>query len=128
MLFQQRMRLPIDNEVIPTDEQKADASTVHQKMEQFIYIRKKVFKAAELNILSAQKSPKETYNRKHQVQVLSGGTEVVLENTCQKHWKGGKMEPLWLGPYSINRCLGKNLYELRNMKGEIMKRKANINC
>ena len=38
------------------------------------------------------------------------------------------MEPLWLGPFRINRCLGKGLYELKNMNGEVMKKKANINC
>ena len=37
------------------------------------------------------------------------------------------MEPLWLGPFRINRCLGKGLYELKNMNGEVMKKKANIN-
>ena len=37
------------------------------------------------------------------------------------------MEPLWLGPFHINRCLGKGFYELKNMNGEVVKKKANIN-
>ena len=53
---------------------------------------------------------------------------MLLENTVQRQWKGGKMEPLrlQLDPYTINRCLGKGIYELKNMKGEVLKKKANI--
>ena len=36
------------------------------------------------------------------------------------------MEPLRLGPYAINKCLGKGIYEPKNMKGEVLKKKANI--
>ena len=53
------------------------------------------------------------------------GTEVLLENTVQKQRKGGKLEPAWLGPYTINRSIGKGLYELRR-DGKIVKKKANI--
>lgn len=51
---------------------------------------------------------------------------MLLENTAQQQRKGGKMEPLRLGPYMINRCLGKGIYKLKNMKGEVLKKKANI--
>lgn len=128
MLFQQRMRLPIDNEIMPIDQLPGDDTTsIDQEIDHLMDVRSKVFKSAELNILSAQKSQKETYDRKHEVQVLSEGTEILLENTYQKQRKGGKMVPLWLGPFRINRCLGKGLYELKNMNGEVMKKKANIN-
>ena len=53
-------------------------------------------------------------------------TVVLLENTMQKQHKGGKLEPLWLGPYTIHRDLGKGLYELSNQAGMVLKRKANI--
>ena len=48
---------------------------------------------------------------------LDVGTKVLLENTAQQQRKGGKMEPL---------CLGKGIYGLKNMKGEVLKKKANI--
>ena len=51
---------------------------------------------------------------------------MLLENTMQKQRKGGKLEPLWMGPYSIQRDLGKGLYELANKDGKILKKKANI--
>lgn len=57
---------------------------------------------------------------------LSVGTRVWLENTAQKQRKGGKMDPVWLGPYTINKSLGKGLYELKNDTGEILKKKANV--
>ena len=38
------------------------------------------------------------------------------------------MDPLWLGPYTIHRNLGKGLYELKNKEGKLVKKKANINC
>ena len=44
---------------------------------------------------------------------------------CKKERKSGKMEPVWLGLYIINRSLGKGLYELKNDK-EIIKKKANV--
>ena len=52
------------------------------------------------------------------------GTQVLLENTAQKQRKGGKLEPAWLGPYNINRCVGKGVYEL-SKDGKIVKKKAN---
>ena len=128
MRFQQRMRLPIDSDIMPIDQLRGDDTTsIDQEIDQLMDVRSKVFKSAELNILSAQKSQKETYDRKHEVQVLSEGTKILLENTYQKQRKGGKMEPLGLGSFCINRCLGKGLYELKNVNGEVMKKKANIN-
>ena len=37
------------------------------------------------------------------------------------------MEPLWMGPYIVHRDLGKGLYELKNIDGKLVKKKANIN-
>ena len=58
--------------------------------------------------------------------MLKVGTVVLLENTMQKQRKGGKLEPLWLGPYTIHRDLGKGLYELSNQAGMVLKKKVNI--
>ena len=85
------------------------------------WLQEKAFKEAEANIEAAQKNQKETYDRKHQLQVFPEGTEVLLENTYQKQRKGGKMQPLWLGPYTMHRNLRKGLYELKNKKGKLVK-------
>ena len=56
-----------------------------------------------------------------------GTTEVLLENTKQKQRKGGKLENLWLGPYVVHQHVGKGVYRLRNMAGEVLTKKVNIN-
>lgn len=133
VLFQQQMRLPIDSEMQPPGEEEqavtlveASEEEMQQRIEHLLAARSKAFKDVASNIDSAQKVQKETYDRKHEAQVISEGTEVLLENTYQKQRKGGKMDPLWLGPYLIHRHLGKGLYELSNREGKIVKKKANI--
>ena len=129
LLFHQQMRLPIDSEVLPSslDEQEADEEEdLDQRICTLLASRKKAFKEVEANIKVAQTNQKETYDRKHQPQVLLEGTEVLLENTYQKQRKGGKMEPLWMGPYIVHQDLGKGLYELKNKDGKLVKKKANI--
>ena len=127
MLYQKKMRLPIYNEVSSQCEQDdAQDCNIDSILDGLLQSREKAFHAAEENIKAAQKNQKETYDRKHQPQVLKVGTTVLLENTKQKQRKGGKLEPLWMGPYSIHRDLGKGLYELANKDGNILKKKANI--
>ena len=126
MLFQQHMRLPIDAEVLsPSNAPDENAPNVDTAVQALIKSREKVFKKADSNILSAQKKQKEINDRKHQPDEIAVGTEVLLENTAQKQRKGGKLEPAWLGPYVINRCIGKGLYEL-SRDGKVVKKKANI--
>ena len=78
------------------------------------------------NITKARKQQKETYDRKHLQKELEVSTKVLLENTAQQQWKGGKMEPPSLGPCVINRCLDKGIYKLKNVRGEMLKKKANV--
>ena len=130
------MRLTIDNKVLPSllEQQEGDDEAgekdVDQQIQNLLVAREKAFKEVESNIEVAQKSQNETYDRKHQPQVLSEGTEVLLENTYQKQRKGGKMQSLWLGPYTIHRNFGKGLYELKNTQKqgrEAGEKKVNIN-
>ena len=128
MFFQQNMRLPIDAEL---QESTADAEVAHdgdieQTVAALLKLREAAFEKAKENISKAQQVQKETYDRKHVQGELPLGTKVWLENTAQKQRMGSKMDPVWLGPYSINRSLGKGLYELKNQNGEILKKKANI--
>ena len=107
MLFQAEMRLPIDSELLPG---QPEERTPEEVIEHLLKSREEVFTTAEANIKSAQGKQKETYDRKHQqVSTLSVGMKVLLENTAQKQRKGGKLDSRWLGPYFINRDLGKLL-------------------
>lgn len=113
----------------PPDTQSDETTTSSDTdvlIEALLAARKEAFSKAEENITAAQKKQKEEYDRKHQPKVLKVGTVVLLENTAQKQRKGGKLEPLWLGPYTIHRDLGKGLYELSNQAGMVLKKKANI--
>ena len=117
------MRLPIDSEVMsPVNEEEIDLDGVIQ---QLIQSRKQVFQEAKSSITTAQKKQKETYDRKHLPGELAVGTQILLENTTQKQRKGGKLEPAWLGPYTINGSIGKGVYELCK-DGNILKKKVNI--
>ena len=64
---------------------------------------------------------------KRHAQVIPVGTEVLLENTQKKRRKGGKLEPLWMGLYTIGRDLGRGLCELQNKDGKTLKKMANAN-
>ena len=126
ILFQQHMQLPIDNEVLPllNHLESEGEDDLDQKIDSLLAARKKAFQKAESNITAAQKRQKETYDRKHQAQVLPLGTEVLLENTKQKQRKGGKLDPMWTGPFVISSDLGKGLYELENMEGKVLKKEG----
>lgn len=129
MLFQKEMRLPIHNEICPKFQTELDTTEYNIDCgftDQLLSARENAFKKAEMNILAAQKKQKETYDRKHEAKILPVGTLVLLENTLQKQRKGGKLEPVWMGPYIISRDLGKGLYELTTKAGKVLKKNANI--
>lgn len=130
MLFQKNMRLPIDNEVLPytpfNEEEDISKRDVSEIIDCLMHSREVVFGSASANIKRAQKNQKETYDRKHKPSVFKIGSKVLLENTAQKQRKGGKMDPLWLGPYVITRDLGKGIYELSSLKGRVIKNKVNV--
>ena len=101
-----------DSEKTPTppEDESTTSRDTDALIEALLAARKQAFSKAEENITAAQKKQKEEYDRKHQPKVLKVGTVVLLENTMQKKHKGGKLESLWLGPYTIHRDLGKGLY------------------
>ena len=106
MLFQTEMRLPIDSEILPTE--PTTDPTPHA-IDLLLKSREKSFKGAHANIQVAQKQQKETYDRKHQPPTFAEGCKVLLENTAQKQRKGGKLDTKWMGPYTINKDIGKSL-------------------
>ena len=119
------MRLPIDSEILQsaTNDDDEEDSNIDEIVTKLLQSREEAFRKAKHNIDKAQKTQKETYDRKHLQEELPAGTEVLLENTAQKQRKGGKMDPVWLGPYTISKNLGKGVYELKNSDGEIMKKR-----
>ena len=49
-----------------------------------------------------------------------------MENTAQTQRKGGKLDDKFLGPYTVNRHVGKGLYELKNKSGKVLQKKVNV--
>ena len=119
-MFGRHPRLPIDVKydaansledpdlVEPTDED------IEHALENLLSARMETKELASKNIKCAQQKQKEYYDRKHSPETFEEGTEVLMENTAQKLRKGGKLADKFLGPYTINRHIGKGLYELRN--------------
>ena len=127
MLFQKEMRLPIDNEIMPSnDSEPIEEQNVDDTIKTLLGKRKLVFEKATKNIKAAQKKQKETYNRKHLPEELSVGSLVMIENTAQKERKGGKLYELFKGTYTIAQSLGKGLYKLKNQQGKLLQKKFNI--
>ena len=122
------MRLPIDIEIMQNEEthnhMESETSIV---IEALLQTREKRHEATGLNISLAQLEQKELYDSKHNPNELQVGNTVLKENTHQKRRKDGKMDDCWLGPYSINRCIGKGVYELKFMKGAVLKTKTKVN-
>ena len=79
MLFQKEMRLPIHNAVEPqndVDESEEDPGAL---IEALLTAREQAFSKAKENTTAAQKKQKETYDRKHQSQVIAVGTHVLTD-------------------------------------------------
>ena len=55
------------------------------------------------------------------------GTEVLLENTADKQRKGGKLNPSWLGPYTICEAYGKGVYQILSQSVREIRDKVNVN-
>ena len=122
------MRLPIDNEIMQNEEShnhmESEMSIV---IEALLQTREKLYEATGLKISLAQREQKELYDRKHNPNELQVGTTVLNEKLVKKQRKGGKMDYRWLGPYPINRCIGRGVYELKYMKGAVLMTKVNVN-
>ena len=95
------MRLLIDSEILQaytiTTTTEGESDNIDETITTLLQSREDVFLKAKENIIQAQKSQKETYDRKHVQGELSVGTRVWLESTAQKQRKDGKMELCGLG-------------------------------
>ena len=76
-----------------------------------------------MNNFSTENAERE-YDRKRQPGEIAVGTQVLLELHKNRGRVAIKLEPAWLGPYNIDRCVGKGVYEL-SKDGKIVKKKAN---
>ena len=128
MMFGRHPRLPIDAEFDLNEESYSEPSErdIEQAMENLVKIHKDITAKATVNISEAQKVQKDYYDRKHTPILMNKGAKVLIENTAQRERKGGKLCNKWLGPYIINRHIGKGIYELQTVRGTVLKKKYNL--
>lgn len=78
-------------------------------------LRQALLQQVKNNIAKAQMKQKEQYDKKHtnppRYQV---GVKILKKDFTRKKRKGGKMDPKWLGPYTITQELGKGFYKLES--------------
>ena len=71
---------------------------------------------AKANILSAQSRQKKAYDQRHSnPYVFRTGGLVLKKDFKRKKRKGGKLDPKWVGPYTIVGNLGHGLYHLQEV-------------
>lgn len=68
-------------------------------------IRNQVRAQAIQNIEKARERQKKSYDAKHQPIKFKEGDTVLLKNLRNEARKGGKLERVWSGPYTISKVL-----------------------
>lgn len=88
----------------------------------------KVLEQARGNISNAQQKQKEHYDKKHAgTSSIAVGSLALLANAKNKQRKGGKQDPLWLGPYIVENISDKGVCTLRNKEtGNTLKQQYNV--
>lgn len=84
------------------------------KVMMFVETKKKIHNQ---NIERAQEKQKKQYDKKHAApSAFRVGVRVLRKDFTRKKRRGGKMDPKWLGPYLIEKDLGRGRYKLRSVK------------
>ena len=61
------------------------------------------------------------------LQTIKAGSLVLLRNSQRDGRKGGKLLQRWLGPYTVNKSVGKGVYKLQNPEtGKVLKKVVNV--
>lgn len=78
-------------------------------------------------ILQNKAKMEQHYNRRVKIKTFELGDLVwrVILPLGSKDPDVGKWSPNWEGPYQIHQVLGKNVYRLKDLKGEVVKRTVN---
>ena len=117
LMFGRKPLLPIDidmekkdAEVFLVDCTKAGDYPIDEARE----AHEKVLEKAKENITKAQKKQKFHYDKWHfKPGCYSVGAKMLVKDFNRKKRKGGKLDYIWKGPYTITQCLGRGLYSLK---------------
>ena len=109
--------------VIPIDINKDGQTQVLQMQEvdddqvnKFLDGGNNMLEGVKANILIALERQKACYDRKHSnPNIFEVGLSVLKKDFRRKKRAGGKLDPSWLGPYTIVKALGRGLYSLQGI-------------
>ncbi len=113
--------------LLMAEEDVVDQKEVQEHLK-FVYKAQKiVHEEVEKNIKKAQKQQQENYARRQNAAIpsLEVGQKVLLKNLRRADRKGGKEEIPNLGPYIIDKDLGKGRYTLRTLDGQKLAKAQN---
>lgn len=113
MLFGKEMPLPIDTALIP--EELIDQAP-EQYIDEVIKRVKIIHDIAKSNIENAQDKHKQYYDKKTKIPTFKVGDRVFLKIEKVQPGKKKKLEPKWMGPYSIMENRHNLIYKLLDLK------------
>lgn len=80
-------------------------------------IHKSLHSTVSANISTAQEHQKRAFDRRHNShKYITAGLTVYIKNQRRIHRMGSKMEPRWVGPYTLVESLTKGRVKLKNSK------------
>ena len=113
VMFGRKATLPIDIDVEKPEVLQSDSVIPTESVDVLTNIRITLLKEVKNNISQAQQKQKEAYDRKHaNPSTFEVGATVLKRDLTRKKRRGGKLDPKWLGPYTIDKDLGKGCYQL----------------
>ena len=123
-MFGRRAKLPFERQ---TPVELNDVDTIDQDtMNGLIKMRESLNSTASNNIIKAQIRQKRNYDRRQAPnQPFEIGTVVYMKNRKRIHRMGGKLTPLFQGPYTVVKCLDKGLVQIQNKQGKFFKKSYN---
>ena len=124
VMFGRQAVLPIDldmekqsPEQLLQEYEDASVDQPEKEIAAITTLRQALLQQVKNNIVKAQKKQKEQYDKKHaNAPCYQVGAKVLKKDFTRKKRKGGKMDPKWLGPYTITQKLGKGFYKLESCK------------
>lgn len=109
LVYGREARLPVEVELPPSVDSEAGlVDRVNVFLELDCYR-----KSAAANIKKKQVKQKKHHDKKVRDHVFNEGDEVLLHNTRKLSRKGGKLDPLWTGPYEVQNVLNNGCYRLK---------------
>lgn len=112
---------PSSADSLTSDKSEDEPSHFDEKVRLMMSIRNQVKAQAIQNIEKAQERQKKSYDAKHQPIKFKESDTVLLKNLRNEARKGGKLERVWSGPYTISKVLPKGLHKLRKEDGTDLK-------